>query len=187
MPELGTIRNVPTELAKRVRVFRESLGLSQDAAADLGGIRRTEWWKLENGLSKAQSARVRDAMERVFKVGPTDLRMYLGGEIDLAEAKRRVREPAKDLYTLLQTVIRNQGRWSVDVCDVVRMTYGEVTAPPEGWKVALDREAERQSQRKVVTEAREEHQQIRAAKRARARAAPRAAKRRSKAELEKVP
>lgn len=94
-PALGTNQYVTA--AARVKALRDALGLSQEALADRAFAdrpeeqRRVYLSKIETGANKASSYGVRAALAQGFGLSVDDMVAYLTGQLDVAEAVRRVR------------------------------------------------------------------------------------------------
>jgi transcriptional regulator with XRE-family HTH domain len=77
------------DVASLVRALRGGLGLSQEVAAERGGILRTELSTIENGRNKASSYEMRGALSRAFDLTLEALDDYLAGRSDLRETLHR--------------------------------------------------------------------------------------------------
>lgn len=68
----------------RAKALRERLGLTQDQAAERGGLRRDEVTKVERGTNKASTSRIREGLARAYGVTLDQLAGYLEGSLSLA-------------------------------------------------------------------------------------------------------
>jgi transcriptional regulator with XRE-family HTH domain len=59
-------------LANKLRVLRAERGFTQYETADLAGISRHRYWRIEQGDLDADQAE-RDALVRIFAVSATDI------------------------------------------------------------------------------------------------------------------
>lgn len=143
---LSTVRHVPIrEVAELVKSLRVALGLTQETAAQLGGLARTEWVKIENGRNKASTDNIRTAIANAFGLTRDEVDEFLTGRAPVGQMLRVARTRTKGRtiemeprYAPIAAVVEaNPDRWSDTAVDMAYSAAFQAVSMTEQSAIAL--------------------------------------------------
>jgi transcriptional regulator with XRE-family HTH domain len=102
------------KIAKRLKTLREHFGWSQADLVAASGLTRPDVSKLESGINRAGSLRVRDALARAYQLSSSEVGEYIDGRRPLESLLPGKKSPIE------AAIADYPGRWSTPTIAAAR-------------------------------------------------------------------
>jgi transcriptional regulator with XRE-family HTH domain len=120
------------KIAKRLRALREHFGWTQADLVAASGLTRPDVSKLESGINRAGSLRVRDALARAYQLNSSEVGEYIDGRRPLESLLPGKKSPIES------AIAENPGRWSTPTIAAARALPFDDRIDAAEWVAHLD-------------------------------------------------
>ncbi|HMJ14435.1 MAG TPA: helix-turn-helix transcriptional regulator [Polyangiaceae bacterium] len=120
------------KIAKRLKTLREHFGWSQADLVAASGLTRPDVSKLESGINRAGSLRVRDALARAYQLNSSEVGEYIDGRRPLESLLPGKKSPIET------AIAEHPGRWSTPTIAAARALPFDDRVHSSEWVEHLD-------------------------------------------------
>jgi transcriptional regulator with XRE-family HTH domain len=120
------------KIAKRLRALREHFGWTQADLVAASGLTRPDVSKLESGINRAGSLRVRDALARAYQLSSSEVGEYIDGRRPLDSLLPGKASPIET------AIAEHPGRWSTPTIAAARALPFDDRISASEWVAHLD-------------------------------------------------
>lgn len=120
------------KIAKRLRALREHFGWTQADLVAASGLTRPDVSKLESGINRAGSLRVRDALARAYQLSSSEVGEYIDGRRPLDSLLPGKTSPIE------AAIAEHPGRWSTPTIAAARALPFDDRISAAEWVAHLD-------------------------------------------------
>jgi transcriptional regulator with XRE-family HTH domain len=120
------------KIAKRLKALREHFGWTQADLVSASGLTRPDVSKLESGINRAGSLRVRDALARAYQLNSSEVGEYIDGRRPLESLLPGKQSPIE------AAIAEYPGRWSTPTIAAARALPFDDRIDREEWVSHLD-------------------------------------------------
>ncbi|HEY6557818.1 MAG TPA: helix-turn-helix transcriptional regulator [Polyangiaceae bacterium] len=120
------------KIAKRLKALREHFGWSQADLVAASGLTRPDVSKLESGINRAGSLRVRDALARAYQLNSSEVGEYIDGRRPLESLLPGKKSPIE------AAIAEHPGRWSTPTIAAARALPFDDRVEASEWVEHLD-------------------------------------------------